>query len=184
MKFDIDNNYHYTDDYVFFTRSFLSQWYGAFPNQESTFKLKIFDSVEICFNCAEQAMMWSKAMMFSDYDIAQQILNERHPEAQKSLGREVRNFNQSIWDNLKFDLIVSINTHKFSQNSHLQSKLLDTENKILVEAAPWDKVWGIGMGIDDPNILDRTKWRGENLLGKSLMWVRKNLRGSYEFYNE
>ena len=176
LKYDEENQFHYNDDYVFFTKSFLSQWYGAFSGQESSFRTQIFGEIDVWFNCAEQAMMWSKAMLFSDYETAQQVLAEKHPKEQKNLGRMVQPFNQQLWDDKKFQLIVNINKCKFAANKHLRNRLLETtKTKMLVEAAPWDSVWGIGMGVDDPNILDQSKWRGENLLGKSLMKVRESI---------
>lgn len=175
LIYDNENQYHYNDEYIFFTKSFLSQWYGAFAGQYASFKIEIFEDVTVYFNCAEQAMMWAKAMMFCDYTTAQKILGELHPNEQRKLGRTVKNFNPETWDKLKFNIIVSINRSKFYANPTLSRKLLETENRHLVEAAPWDKVWGIGMGVDDPFILDETKWKGENLLGKALMEVRQNI---------
>lgn len=182
LKYDEINKYHYNDDYVFFTKSFLSQWYGAFKGQSSQFEFSIFGAVNVNFNCAEQAMMWSKAMLFGDYEIAEQIINEKHPSAQKDLGRQVRGFQQEVWDEIKFDLICEINNCKFLCNQDLGNKLVDTGKRKLVEAAPWDKVWGIGMGVDDPNILDESKWKGQNLLGKALMIVRQNIDGMVRGY--
>lgn len=175
LKYDEEKQYHYNDDYVFFTKSFLSQWYGAFNGQTSEFTIRVFGKVVVTFNCAEQAMMWSKAMLFGDYEIANEIINESHPKKQKDLGRQASGFKQDVWDNVKFDLIRSINHSKFLENQTLWNLLAGTGNRTLVEAAPWDKVWGIGMGVDDPDILDESKWTGENLLGEALMDVRLKL---------
>lgn len=190
LKYDEENQYHYNDDYVFFTKSFLSQWYGAFSGQDSQFAvyLNFVDKSHI-FNCAEQAMMYGKACLFGDTNIANKILLEKHPKLQKKLGREVSNFKQSTWDKYKFDLIKLINVKKFEQNSILRKKLCNTGMRTLVEAAPWDKVWGIGIGVDNPDILDEGKWQGQNLLGKALMEVRglllyEQIKKEYGSFNE
>lgn len=65
---------------------------------------------------------------------------------------------------------------KFSQNNILCNKLLQTQNDILAECAVKDRVWGIGLSMKDPERLDLAKWRGQNLLGYTLMMVREELR--------
>ncbi len=76
----------------------------------------------------------------------------------------------------KFDIVVNGNMLKFSQNEELKNFLLSTNNKILAEASPYDKIWGIGIGQDDKDAYNIDKWKGENLLGKALMKVREELR--------
>lgn len=179
LQYDSENQYHYNDTHIFFTKSFLSQWYGGFGGQNSWFTLPLFGSIMIKFNCAEQAMMWTKAMLFEDYGTAEQIMRQTHPSIQKKLGRQVVGFRDDDWDRVKLDIVTSITRHKFRQNKHLSTKLLATGDKILVEAAPWDKVWGIGMGVEDVGVEDEKNWKGENLLGKAIMTVREDL---FELY--
>lgn len=186
LTYSEKSQFHYNDEYIFFTKSFLSQWYGAFKNQESSFvtffngedyKSKEDKNIVMAkVNCAEQAMMLHKASLFKDKETFDKILKATHPKDQKALGREVKNFDQILWDNNRLSIVTRVNIEKFSQNSSLKRKLISTENRILVEAAPWDKVWGIGMGVDDPDILDEKKWKGLNLLGLSLMLTRDYLR--------
>ncbi len=160
-----------SEKYIFFwqakeksneiTKACLSQWYI------SSFKV---DNIK--YFCAEQYMMSQKALLFNDLDTYNKIMNSHHQNECKKLGREIKNFDHEKWDKNKFDIVITGNIHKFQQNEQLKNYLLSTNKKILVEASPYDKIWGIGMAETDKNILDESKWKGSNLLGKALMKVR------------
>lgn len=92
------------------------------------------------FFCCEQYMMWSKAILFNDNIAAEKIMQAKTPGEIKKLGREVRNFDQEIWDKNKLNIVVKANYYKFTQNTNLLNQLMATENKILVEASPWDRI--------------------------------------------
>ena len=163
-----------TDKYIFFYghqrgsyRSF-SQWYPV--DFEET-----IDGKKYKLKHAEQAMMLKKALLFDDYKTADKILKATTPYECKTLGRNVKSFDDEVWNQNKFGFVVKTNFEKFSQNKHLLDILLGTQNKILVEASPYDKIWGIGMSVAHPNITNENHWRGENLLGKALMVVRKTI---------
>ena len=142
----------------------FSQWY----------KSDFVDPDGINFNCAEQYMMYRKAKLFNDEKIAQQILNESNPKNIKALGRKIKNFNQEVWDENKFDIVVRGNYYKFTQNSELSQLLLSTWEEDIAEASPLDKIWGIG--IDEKDALSGKEWQGENLLGEALMKVRRMIK--------
>ncbi len=103
------------------------------------------------------------------------IMSEEYPSVQKELGRMVSNYNQDVWDKHKFDIVVNANYLKFTQDETLKELLLDTGDKTIVEASPYDTIWGIGLSCDDDRVLDESKWKGENLLGKAIMKVRTRL---------
>ena len=124
----------------------------------------------------EQYMMAEKAKLFNDSETLNLIMDEIDQKTIKDLGRMVKNFNSNIWDENKYNIVLKGNFAKFSQNNNLKEFLLSTNDSIIVEASPYDKVWGIGMKQDDKNILDVSKWKGENLLGFALMEVRDMLR--------
>lgn len=159
------------DDFVFFwghedrgkglTKVCLSQWYQCPFVVEGQY-----------YNCAEQYMMADKARIFGDEEIRQQILAEYSQMAMKKLGRKVRNYDDEIWKEKRFDVVVKGNIAKFSQNEKLLDFLLSTGNNILVEASPKDTVWGIGLDESSPEAIQPRKWKGENLLGFALMEVR------------
>lgn len=121
---------------------------------------------------AEHWMMAEKARIFHAPDIREKILKARSPGAAKALGREVPKFDASVWDAKKYDIVVQGNFHKFDQNSDLCDFLKGTKNRVLVEASPVDKIWGVGLAQDNPFIEQPSKWRGQNLLGFALMSVR------------
>lgn len=120
-------------------------------------------------------MMYSKAMLFGDNNVAQQILKTSDPKAQKALGRKVKGFDEVLWNQHKCSIVEQGTYLKFSQNLELKKQLLATGNKILVEGSPYDTIWGVGLKWDDPKILDQKNWRGQNLLGEALMRVRQRL---------
>ena len=103
------------------------------------------------------------------------ILNNNNPKDIKAYGRKVSNFNEKVWDENKEQIVLKGNILKFSQNSPLKDYLLNTKEKILVEASPYDKVWGIGMKEDSPGITGINNWKGLNLLGFALMETRERL---------
>lgn len=128
------------------------------------------------FTRGEQYMMYRKAMLFNDTEIAQLILETDNPATHKALGRQVRNYNENKWAAVRVDVMVEGLYEKFNQNPKLKQALLDTGDTEIAEASPVDFIWGIGLAEEDPNALDKSKWRGQNLLGIVLMRVRDELR--------
>jgi ribA/ribD-fused uncharacterized protein len=127
------------------------------------------------FTSVEQFMMFSKAKLFSDDVSAEAILATRHPKDQKALGRKVQGFDPNIWLAKRESIVYVGCREKFSQNPGLRTLLLATAPTELVEASPYDLIWGVGLGERDPQILDKANWRGQNLLGITLMKVRDAL---------
>jgi ribA/ribD-fused uncharacterized protein len=128
------------------------------------------------FSSAEQCFMYSKAIHFQDFQIAKQILKTHEPMNCKNLGRKVKNYNEKEWNILREEKMFQACFAKFAQNEGLKEKLINTSNKILVEASPNDKIWGVGLREDDTEILNPYNWRGQNLLGKVLMKVREIIK--------
>ena len=142
---------------------YLSNWYM------SSFSL---DDKTYC--CVEQYMMERKAIMFANYDIAEQIMKTTDPQTMQKLGRTVTNFNQMEWDGKKQLIVYKAIIAKFEQNIELMGRLLSTGTATFVECSKSDKVWGIGLGMDD-DISDMSKWNGQNLLGFALCEARAEL---------
>ncbi len=143
----------------------LSQWWRAPFNVDGR-----------TFVTAEHWMMWSKATLFGDNDIAAKILMAGHPSQAKALGRQVKQFDQTVWDQERFGIVVAGGIAKFSQNPDLKTFLLSTKKRVLVEASPVDRIWGIGLAADDPKAEHPGQWRGLNLLGFALMQTREHLQ--------
>lgn len=153
------------DNFVFFWDGVYSQWFRSY-----------FVVDGVTYNCAEQYMMAMKAVFFEDSETLTAIMESMNPRDQKALGRQVRNFDTARWDAVSRDFVFKANVAKFSQNERLKEFLLNTGDKEIVEASPYDKIWGIGMSETDPDRFDKAKWRGTNWLGEVLMRVRTELR--------
>lgn len=147
------------------TKACFSQWFHLQFKEE-----------EVIYKTAEHYMMAGKAKLFNDTEILEKILKSETPNLAKSLGRKIRNFNPEIWDEHKYHIVKQGNLLKFSQNEPFKEFLLSTGDKILVEASPYDTIWGIGMLETDPKAKNPAQWNGENLLGFALMEVRDELR--------
>ena len=143
------------------TKACLSQWFPA-----------SFVVDGVTYNCAEQYMMAEKARVFGDVAARQKVLASDDPKEIKSLGRSVENFDAEVWAEVAPKIVVKGNIHKFRQNADLRRFLLDTGDKILVEASPYDNIWGVGMQESDEGIVNPVNWKGSNLLGFALMEVR------------
>jgi len=130
---------------------------------------------DMTYNCAEQYMMHQKAVVFKDAEMAKQILDTDNPKKMKSLGRKVANFDAAIWTSKCRDVVRKANIAKFSQNKTILAALLTTEGTVLVEAAPRDRLWGIGLGAKNPKAKKKINWRGRNWLGYTLTAVRDEL---------
>lgn len=146
--------------------SCLSQWWPA-----------EFTVDELVFPTAEHFMMHRKALLFGDEDTAARILRARHPNEAKNLGREVRGYDDDVWVSNRFDVVVAGNLAKFGQHALLCRYLLGTSDRVLVEASPLDRIWGIGLTADDGRAASPRTWQGTNLLGFVLMAVREELVG-------
>lgn len=144
----------------------LSQWYPT---------VFVVDGVR--YATAEHYMMAEKARLFGDEETREKIVAAAHPSLAKKLGREVRGFNNATWEQHRFDIVVRGNEAKFGQNEMLRVFLLNTGERVLVEASPVDRIWGIGLTGQDVRAQDPAQWRGLNLLGFALMAARSRLRG-------
>ncbi|RYE16917.1 MAG: NADAR family protein [Sphingobacteriaceae bacterium] len=149
-----------TEDHLFFYMP--NEKYGEFcnwfPSPFSLLKGEIYDTVfhnrpqdrkyhdaaiVLTFGCVEQAFMYCKALKFNDREIQARIMSTSNPKEQKKLGRSIYNFVVAEWDQIKASIMLYVVTAKFSQNEKLKRKLRSTKDKILVEAASRDRVWGI-----------------------------------------
>lgn len=149
---------------------FLSQWY------ESPFYAG--EDKSIVYQTAEQYMMYQKAILFSDAEIGAKILQTTLPKEQKSLGRQVKNFDNEVWLKNRERIVGDGSYFKFvnslKEDEDLKGMLMETGDRELVEASPMDRIWGVGFGEKNAEA-QRARW-GLNLLGKALTRAREKIR--------
>ncbi|PZT55316.1 NADAR family protein [Paenibacillus silvae] len=127
------------------------------------------------YTSAEQYMMHQKALLFGDLKIAEQIMSTNSASVQKKLGRQVKGFDQTVWEAECQRIVYEGNQAKFTQNEELLAALLATRGTTLVEASPDDRIWGVGLAEDNPRIRNRSTWRGTNWLGEILTRLREEI---------
>ena len=134
-----------------------------------------FEVDGIRYSSMEQYMMYQKARYFDDEHMMEEILKTDNPKEIKALGRKVSNFNNVYWNGIRQVVVFKGLLSKFSQNEMLKEKLKSTGDSILAECSVNDRIWGIGFSMEDDERLDISKWKGQNLLGFSLMIVREQI---------
>lgn len=163
------------NEYSFFyeTKHPFSQWH----------KCK-FTSEGLEFLSAEQYMMYKKAKLFNDSETANKIMNTSNPRKQKELGRSVKGFDEEKWNRKALEIVYEGNLEKFSQNENLMNILLSTKGRTIVEASPYDKIWGIGLSEENTESSSSMNWQGTNLLGIILTELRQEfLAGGEEDFS-
>lgn len=153
--------------FTFFWSGPFSQWYPS-PFTDT--------SLQMTFGCAEQWMMYHKAVFFADEETAEKIMKTSLPKEQKRLGRKVKNFHEKMWNDIARDIVYQGNFLKFRQNKNLQKLLLATAGTELVEASPYDKIWSCGLRESVAKTTAKENWPGKNWLGQILDEVRNRLQ--------
>lgn len=149
----------------FSSRSYLSNFY-----------ICSFEVDGVRFSSTEQFFHYRKADVFKDQSSMTKILATKDPKEQKRLGRKVKNYKESVWSDKCYMIMKRGLYAKFDQNPVLKERLLSFSNARFVEASPYDKKWGIGIGADHPNAASPSKWTGTNLMGQALTEVRDILK--------
>lgn len=146
------------------TASCFSQWFEA-P----------FVTNGTRYRTAEHFMMAEEARLFGDLPLREHVLACATPAEAKTLGRRVAGFDEATWARERFGIVVEANRGKFESDPALREFLVNTGDRVLVEASPVDPVWGIGLAADHDDAARPQRWQGLNLLGFALMEVRSLL---------
>ena len=176
MDIIIDNEYRVTDTHVFFWKGFMSNF------TQTRFSWAYGSPEPHEFLCTEQAFMWAKARFFKDEETANEILKVGDdPLSCKNWGRAVKNYDDKQWEMVRYDIMKIVNIQKYNCDKEMREKLLDPifENKLFVEASPFDAIWGIKMGMNDPGVENSLNWKGRNLLGQIITEVRQIMKELY-----
>jgi ribA/ribD-fused uncharacterized protein len=159
--------------------------YGCFSN---FYKLNPYEyNLPACVHCenipnkiicnySEKAIMVCKASLMNDLNNFNNIVNSSNPKITKAYGRCVKNFDNEKWLSIVEFIAYDVLYQKFKSDDNISDILISTDNAILVEASPYDIIWGVGIGINNAKIYDMSKWHGKNILGYALMNVRKQLK--------
>lgn len=168
-------------EFEFFWSGIYSQWD---PSDFTVVipKNDLSEKYPFTFNRAEQFMMWSKAFMFGDTQTADAILNSSDPAEQKRLGRNASGFINDVWVQNAQDVVLIGNLAKFSQDHTKLKKLINTNNRLLVESSPKDRIWGIGLHKTDIRALDPNKWLGTNWLGIAITHVKELMNSTNQIH--
>lgn len=178
-----------TDTHVYFWGGVFSNFYPAKVTIDITTKVDdhpIYESHLETFESSEHAFMARKAKQFGDEHAYRDICVAYDPSTAKAIGRSVKGYVDEEWAKTRYGHMFDACLAKF-YGTELEDDLMKTGDKIIVEASPYDKIWGVGLGENDPLILDEKNWKGENLLGKVLMEVRQFIReetGLNKWYGE
>lgn len=163
---------------------FYKDWVANFHQSEFVHHTPFGPSPEdvVCYT-SEQAYQLDKARYFRDMEMAALILQSKDPQTCLLLGNRVKNFDAKSWDKVKSQTMRLAVREKYEGNTYLANQLvmLVSDGMTLVEASPTDTYWGIGMGIDNPDIGDPAKWKGKNELGYILTRVANDI--AYKLVN-
>jgi ribA/ribD-fused uncharacterized protein len=165
-----------TEKYVFFWQEYLSNWANVSGGLDIKIKGK-----NVTVPTAEHIFMIFKAQYFKDDEAVQKIIECKTPKEAKAVGRSVRLFDAERWDKVSPYYMSKTVRLRYTQDKKFADMLTSKKykDKTFVEASPYDKIWGIGMSENDPDVEDKSKWQGTNKLGKCLTQLRdKALAGS------
>ena len=143
----------------------FSNWYPA-----------VFTVDGVTYLNAEQYLMHQKALCCGDTATAAKVMENPDPKTVKLLGRAITPYDDAKWAAVRQEVIYRGLLAKFGQNSGLKHQLLATGDALIAECSPNDRIWGIGLPLDDPRCQDPAQWQGESILGRALMRVRDTLR--------
>ncbi|KAL5631591.1 hypothetical protein ACGC1H_007197 [Rhizoctonia solani] len=151
---------------------YLSPWY------HTQFKSTEPNGSTFTYQSAEQYMIHRKGLLFApNAPVTHEILKTNSPAELRSLSHKIPNFDEAAWAKQQISVITMGNYLKF-QDPGLKGLLLGTGSRELVEANPYDRVWGIGYDAKEAATHNAQvkKTYGENLMGKCLMSVRKAIK--------
>ena len=156
-----------------------------FPEQDATFFFgeqsilsnfhrSVFTDGKTKYNCVEQCYLQQKSLFFGDEISAHSIMKSEHAQRMKSISHRIKGVDESKWMKSARGVMRKACQMKFTQNADLREKLLKTKGD-LVEANGRDCYFSCGLSLSDPNILDKSTWCGENILGQILTQLRNDL---------
>lgn len=130
----------------------------------------------LTFCNVEQFMMFCKAVCFKDFNTATKVLRTSTPNEVKALGRKVRNYDDTVWSQIRYNVVLCGIYYKINQNPNIKDMLLQFPvDTVFAEASPWDRIWGVGLPVNNNGVYNPNQWKGTNLLGRAWSEVRRSL---------
>lgn len=127
------------------------------------------------YNCTEQMFLSEKCYAYGHIRSGDSIMQMTDPGIMVQEAKVCQGFNKQ-WDEEMYNIMLTANLAKFTQNETHRNFLKSTGDKRLVEGSPYDGTWGVRIAFSDPRIDNKDNWRGENLLGEVLMQTRRLLQ--------
>lgn len=124
------------------------------------------------FPSSEHAIQYKRAKVCEREDLGVDIKQTLYAKDVKLLSEKIPY--SKVWDSCKVGLVKCITKQKFTENSNLKKKLLETNNMRLEEAT-FDKFWGTGIPVFASEF-KQGNYQGKNLMGKILEEIRNECR--------
>ena len=126
------------------------------------------------YNCTEQMFLSEKCYAYGHQRSGDLIRTMTDPAMMVQEAKVCQGYNDN-WDKDMYDIMLTAQLAKYTQNQIHRDFLIATGDRRLVEGSPYDSVWGVGVAFTDPKIDDMKNWKGDNLLGEALMATRRLL---------
>jgi len=122
------------------------------------------------YNCLLQAFEGERLTMLKRNDVRIDLLKSRNPKIMRVVAARVTGQVEN-----PVELLINILKALITQHPNYVELLQKTETATLVYAEAKDGVLGVGMASTDPQIMEKTAWKGKNFLGQAWMVVRDTL---------
>lgn len=153
------------------------------PEEENGFLSNLYPSefryMDMQFENAEQYLTYMKAHICGDEEMEEKVMQGEEPRLIRRMRRRMDQENeisQKLWPEIRQEVARWGVRQKFLQNQALQEELLATNYALLAEASDANEVWAIGLPMEEYKKYKPGNWKGQNLMGKVLMDVRRELR--------
>lgn len=146
-------------------------FYGADSYFSNWNILPFHDNEGIGYKTIEHYIVYQKAILFGDLDVAERVLQSPNGRAAKAESKKIAGYDPAIWKDERYVIELSAVYHKFKSHSDALTHLMKTNDRLLVDCTD-DTYWGSGVRLDDPSARTRKRWPGNNIGGRTLMDAR------------
>ena len=126
------------------------------------------------FHSSEQCYQYEKSVKNNRPDVAASIAGMKKAGDVKRESKKI--YTENAWEEKNIDVMRGVIEEKVKQVKEVRDFLLDTEDKLIVEAVRSDQFWSCGLTKEAAANTDPSKYPGKNVLGKLYMELREKLR--------